>query len=132
MMQRSVLSLAMLVSVAGVILNYYALQPPEPKPASVSQNEFSAERAFDLLARLLGDESPHPVGSAENVRVKQEILAWLEEQQIAATVQETWGCSHWGSRCAWVENIIAILPGQRAGPYLALMAHYDSVPPAAG
>ncbi|MBT3427338.1 MAG: M20/M25/M40 family metallo-hydrolase [Gammaproteobacteria bacterium] len=132
MMQRSVLSLAMLVSVAGFILNYYALQPPEPKPASVSQNEFSAERAFDLLARLLGDESPHPVGSAENVRVKQEILAWLEEQQIAATVQETWGCSHWGSRCAWVENIIAILPGQRAGPYLALMAHYDSVPPAAG
>jgi len=132
MMQRSVLLLAMLVSVAGFILNYYATRPPEPQSAPASQNEFSAERAFDLLARLLGDETPHPVGSSANVRVKEEILAWLEEQQIAATVQETWGCSHWGSRCAWVENIIATLPGQRMGPYVALMAHYDSVPPAPG
>lgn len=131
-MQRCVLLLAMLVSVAGFVLNHYASQPPDLKPAHVSENQFSAERAFDLLARLLGDESPHPVGSAENVRVKEEILAWLAEQEIDATVQQTWGCSRSSRRCAWVENIIAILPGQRMGPYIALMAHYDSVPPAPG
>lgn len=132
MMQRWVLLLAMLVSVAGFALNHYASQSPDSKSTHTSQSEFSAERAFDLLARLLGDESPHPVGSAENARVKDEILTWLAEQEIDATVQQAWGCAHSGSRCAWVENIVATLPGKHNGPYVALMVHYDSVPPAPG
>ena len=131
-MQRFILILALLVSVAGFVLNHQASQPPTVKPAETDLVGFSAESAFDLLARLLGDESPHPVGSQANARVRDEILAWLTEQEIAASVQQAWGCSARFSRCGWVENIVATLPGENSSPYVALMAHYDSVPPAPG
>ena len=51
---------------------------------------------------------------------------------LAVDVQRQWSCSTRASRCAWVENLIAEIPGSETGPYLALMAHYDSVPVAPG
>ncbi|MDZ7685689.1 MAG: M28 family peptidase [Gammaproteobacteria bacterium] len=104
---------------------------PPVIPASF-QNQFSGERAIDLTRRLLGDESPHPVGSPENREVRKRIQTWLDEQGIAHEVQRTWGCSQAWGRCAIAENVIATIPGQRDGPHVALMAHYDSVPPAPG
>lgn len=129
--QPSLALLALLVTCLGFVLHQWTTSPPEPHKAGVS-GQFSAYTAFDLLARLLGDEDPHPTGSIANHRVRDEIISVLTELGVDSEIQRTWGCSSRGSRCAWVENIISIVPGEETGPYIALMAHYDSVPAAPG
>src|SRR5690606_40334864 len=39
---------------------------------------FSAARAMDTLSRILGDEAPHPTGSAANAAVRDRIVADLQ------------------------------------------------------
>ncbi len=131
------LPLAFVISLFSYFANQWLGAMPEVKPASVAATEFSAERAMLVLEEVLVEGTPHPVGSAENKRVKQRILNWLRAHGIEASVQKTWGCSTQRNSCAWVENIVALIPGKqvpkREGtPFVALMAHYDSVPPAPG
>jgi hypothetical protein len=124
--------MALLISAAAYFTNDWLGAMPEPKPDTVSESEFSASRAMSILENLLQEGIAHPVGSEANKRVKERILSWLVQQDIQAEVQETWGCSTTRPGCAWVENIIAEIPGKQSSPYLVLMAHYDSVPPAPG
>ena len=127
---RYPLLLALITTLVAFLLNAHITAPPEP--VAPQDDRFSAYTAFDLLARILGDESPHPTGSAANHRVRDELIQVLGEMGLAVDVQRQWGCSTRASRCAWVENLIAEIPGTEPGPYLALMAHYDSVPAAPG
>ena len=46
--------------------------------------------------------------------------------------QQTWACATRFASCIEVENLIGFIPGKSDLPYLALMAHYDSVPVAPG
>ena len=128
--QRYPLLLALMTALVAFFLNQQATKPPAPVSAQIDR--FSAYTAFDLLARILGDESPHPTGSVANHRVRDELTQVLAEMGLAVDVQRQWSCSTRASRCAWVENLIAEIPGSETGPYLALMAHYDSVPVAPG
>jgi len=128
--QRYPLLLALLTALLAFLLNQQATR--SPAPVSPQIDRFSAYTAFDLLARILGDESPHPTGSDANHRVRDELILVLAEIGLAVDIQRQWGCSNRASRCAWVENLVAEIPGSETGPYLALMAHYDSVPVAPG
>lgn len=103
-----------------------------PTPASAPATEFSGARAMDLLEEFLAEDVPHPVGSEENRRVKRRIQGWLDEQGIAHEEQGAWACREKWASCAYAENIIAQVPGQADGPFVAMMAHYDSVPSAPG
>ncbi|MEO0438751.1 MAG: M20/M25/M40 family metallo-hydrolase, partial [Pseudomonadota bacterium] len=78
------------------------------------------------------EDEPHPVGSNANQRVKQRIKDWLSKEGISFEEQRAWACAQKYPSCSSVENIIAVLPGQVAGPHVAMMAHYDSVPHAPG
>ena len=131
-MRKYLFILALAISASAFFLNQRLGDLPAVKPATVAESEFSAQRAMTLLRYLLRDGIPHPVGSEANKRVKQRILAWLADQEIQAEIQASWGCSQKRNSCAWVENIIAVIPGELESPYVALMAHYDSVPPAPG
>ena len=128
--QRYPLLLALMTALVAFLLNQQATEPPVP--VSPQGDRFSAYTAFDLLARILGDESPHPTASVANHRVRDELILVLAEMGLAVDVQRQWGCSTRAARCAWVENLIAEIPGSQPGPYLTLMAHYDSVPVAPG
>ena len=128
--QRYPLLLALMTALLAFLLNQQVTKPPAP--VFPQNDRFSAYTAFDLLARILGDESPHPTGSAANHRVRDELIKVLAEMGLAVDVQRQWSCSTRASRCAWVENLVAEIPGSETGPYLALMAHYDSVPVAPG
>ncbi|QOW21357.1 M28 family peptidase [Novilysobacter avium] len=90
-------------------------------PATV----FSATRAATVLARVLGDEQPHPTGSAANAQVRARIVAELARIGVQAQVQRRFACG--GSTCATVENIVARIPGESAEQAVLLAAHYDSV-----
>lgn len=105
--------------------------PPTPIGLDADSGVFSAGRALDELRNLLGDETPHPVGSAANRAVKDRLIARLTELGLRPEEQRTIGCAAESATCAQVENVLAAIPGRTADT-IVLMAHYDSVPNAPG
>jgi Peptidase family M28 len=105
--------------------------PPPAKPASAPAAEFSAGRAQAVLRDLVGDGTPHPVGSPAAARVRERIVAQLRAVGLTPEVQEGLGCSPAGT-CARVSNVLARLPGREPGKSVLLLAHYDSVPAGPG
>ena len=117
------LGLLLLALVLWLILARH--QPPAPLAADAPASEFSAGRAHAVLAELLGDGRPHPVGSEANAAVRQRILAVLTRLGYQPQVEEGFSCHPMGV-CARVHNIVARLDGRQPGA-VALTSHYDSV-----
>jgi len=121
-------------------------QPPAPLPADAPPEAFSAQRAFPLLAELVGDGIPHPNGSRQNDIVRERILKAFRERGYEPEVQEA--VVDRRGRPFTVRNVAARLEGSgattAAGPggkpggsgsprsAVLLMSHYDSVPEGPG
>ncbi len=104
-------------------------QPPRALPASALENQFSAERARQVLVRLLGEQAPHPVGAPDHERMRQQVIAEFAALGISMEEQKALSCDDSAPaelQCAVVRNLIARLPGQSEGAALMLAAHYDS------
>ncbi|HVS30891.1 MAG TPA: M28 family peptidase [Thermoanaerobaculia bacterium] len=110
---------------ATCALTLWRLQGPRPLPAEAPDAEFSAVRARTVLAGLIREGVPHPVGSAANRVVRDRILAAFRERRYQTEVQGRFVCNA-RPTCAEVENIIATPPGA-TGDLVFLAAHYDSV-----
>ena len=128
------LPVAVLVTALAFFVNEALTDSDAVVPASAPATAFSGERAMQLLEAFLADGEAHPVGSAANGAVRERIRAWLDEQGIEHVEQQSWGCSTRDPGCAYTRNIVATVPGRADGPFVALMAHYDSTPfsPGAG
>tara|TARA_B100001179_G_C18592476_1_gene405394 strand:+ start:34 stop:2277 length:2244 start_codon:yes stop_codon:yes gene_type:complete len=113
-------------------LQHFLTQPPDAKGLDTPENQFSAVRAHNILKSLLRENMPHPVGSDLNRIIKERLKDELDKLGIQYQEQKAWACASRFASCAEVENLIAIIPGETNSPYLALMAHYDSVPMAPG
>ncbi len=116
-------------------LQIYGAGRPQAAPLDASPRAFSAARAEQVLARLLGPEIPHPVSSDENANVRARIVKELSALRVPAFVLRSFAChevlSYGVLTCATVNDIIAVVrPGQ--GRAIALLAHYDSVPAGPG
>ena len=122
---------ALLLIAIVTVLSIRSLSPPEPLPLNAPADQFSGLRAAAALADLLGDETPHPVGTAANHAVRDRLVTQLEAMGLTAEVQRTIGCSSVRPSCAAVENVLAEIPGQ-TDVAVVLMAHYDSVPHSPG
>jgi peptidase M28-like protein len=105
--------------------------PSAPKPKDAPLTEFSAGRAREIQANLLGEGVPHPVGSPANARVRERILATLRGLGLTPKVEESFICSR-GGDCAQVANVVAQIAGREPGNAVLLMSHYDSVPAGPG
>ena len=123
--------------IAGVLIAWLGEQPPRPAPASAPATAFSAERAMAEV-RAIGSV-PHPIGSAANHAVRDQLLARMSALGLQPQVHRGVGVydRQRGPDLAIgggdVENLVGILPGRdRAAPAVALMAHYDSVPGSPG
>jgi Peptidase family M28 len=117
---------------AGILLLlYYTSRPPAPKPASAPATEFSADRARDVLRRLVGDGIPHPSGTQQNDVVRTRVLTELKNLGYDPQVQSGFACDEYGD-CGYVQNVVARLEGSEPGPSVLLAAHYDSVPAGPG
>ncbi len=128
-----VVTLLVLLAILGGVAFLY--RPPPPAPDAAPPEVFSAMRAVEVLRRVLGDESPHPVGTPANQAVKERIVRELETLGLTPEVRADLACdSH--ERCRQVENIVARVRGAdaqlRDGPSVMLAAHYDSVPEGPG
>ena len=110
-----------------------AARPPAPDPASAPTTDFSAERAMRHVRAIA--QRPHPVGSEDNARIREYLLAELRSLGLSPEVQEATGVGTRYREAGQVKNVLARLPGRTpGGQSVVLMAHYDGVAggPAAG
>ncbi|MCA9648524.1 MAG: M28 family peptidase [Myxococcales bacterium] len=115
------LLVALVVAFAGL-----RAQPPAPAPVDASATEFSAARAMAVLERIVGDPSPHGVGTPANAAVADRIEAELRALGLTVERQHAMSCRH--IVCAPVVNLVADVPGtEPGGPVVLLTSHYDSV-----
>ncbi len=123
------------LAVAIWFLCRYASEPHSVRGLETSATEFSAVRASNTLARILGPERPHPAGTEENARVRARIVKEFAALGIEAKPYRAMGCNY-GQRygaieCATVTDLIAeVKKGE--GKAIVLLAHYDSVPAGPG
>ena len=116
-------------------LQVYGAARPPVAPLGASPRAFSAARAEQVLARILGPEMPHPVSSNENANVRARIVKELSTLHVPAFVLRSFAChavhSYGVLTCATVNDILAVVkPGR--GKAIVLLAHYDSVPAGPG
>lgn len=131
MLSRRARLVTLAAGLGATLLALARARPPAPVPEGMSETTFSAERAVAVVGELLGDGAPHPVGSPANEAVRERLLARLRGLGLAPELQRSFTCSDAGT-CAPVTNVLVWLPGQVAGPAVALTAHYDSVPAGPG
>lgn len=105
-------------------------QPPAARAADAAPDTFSAERAEQVLRRVLPDTQPHPVASAANDRVRARIADELRTLRLQPDIRSRFVCSH--DTCATVHNVLARIPGRQRDGAVLLTAHYDSVPASPG
>ncbi|MCE7033184.1 M28 family peptidase [Lysobacter sp. GX 14042] len=120
----ALLALPLLFLLAGWFGVAGTRAPPAAGP-DAPQTEFSAARAMDALARILGDEAPHPTGSAANAAVRERVVAELRGLGLDPEVRRRFTCG--ALACATVDNVLARVPGASPADALLLSAHYDSV-----
>jgi Peptidase family M28 len=125
-----VLALALLGAMA---LKGSLLVLPSP-PATESATGFDANRAVARLQRILGDQRPHPVDSAEGDAVRARLIAEMRAVGLTPRITDDFICN--GRRgsavsCARVRNLVATI-GPAEGKHLLLVSHYDSTPTGPG
>jgi len=114
---------------AATLLAYRT--PPALGP-TVSPTIFSASRARAILADLVGDGVPHPIGSAQNAKVRERIVERLTALGYSTDLQTGLVCNDFGE-CGSPTNIVATYGAETAVKDAVLLtAHYDSVPAGPG
>jgi hypothetical protein len=99
--------------------------PPDPHDAQ----GFDANRAKARLARILGDQRPHPVDSDAGDAVRERLIAEMRALGLEPRVTDDFVCN--GNRryrtigCARVRNLVATI-GPAEGNHFLLVSHYDS------
>lgn len=121
----------------GLAIANLALRTPPPLPANAPADQFSATRAMADV-RAIG-QKPHPIGSAEIVRVRDHLLSRVSGLGLEVLVRPGEGvrdAAKWSPRSVAVgavQNIVATLPGtDREAPAVLVMSHYDTVPNSPG
>lgn len=115
----------------GLAIANLALRTPPPLPADAPADQFSATRAMADV-RAIG-QKPHPIGSAEIVRVRDHLMGRINGLGLDVFVRPGEGVrdAAQGSRSVAVgavQNIVATLPGtDRDAPAVLVMSHYDTV-----
>ena len=103
---------ALAALVAGIwLLSAYGQSRPEALGLDAPAGQFSAARADLVLGRVLGDQRPHPAGSAAAEQVRARILGELAAMGVQARTQTAMSCTRdlrWSYLpCGTVTNIVA-------------------------
>jgi hypothetical protein len=128
------LSFGALMALA-LALAWFSTRTPPPAPANAPLDRFAAGRAMADV-RLMASK-PHPVGSAANDEVREQLRERLNLLGLSTQVQWVERVTPWkarpGAKAYSVANMVAVLPGRDPkAPALLLMSHYDSVPKSPG
>ncbi len=119
-----------------ILIGFFAIhsiEPPAALDANAPATEFSAARAMRDVREIA--KAPHPLGSAENDRVREYLVGRLRELGVNPEVQTTTVARHtpFGpDTWAVVNNVVAKIPGTHPTGAVLIVAHYDSVPSSPG
>ena len=115
-----------IVMLALIITGLLHATPPAPVSASVSPSIFSSARAMSTVRQIA--QKPHPIGTSENAKVRNYLVAELKALGLEPHIQSAWGInkSDQGGSVGVVHNVLVRVPGRVSGKALLLMAHYDS------
>jgi hypothetical protein len=113
-----------IVILALVITGLIHATPPAPLFASVSPAIFSSARALSMVRQIA--QKPHPTGTSENARVRNDLVAELNALGLDPQIQSAWGINNADRRVGVVHNVLVRVPGRVPGKALLLAAHYDS------
>ena len=121
------------VLVAGSAI--HAQRPPHALGEDAPLDQFSAARAIAEVRHFA--QRPHPVGSAEQERVRAYLVGKSTALNVHPRVESGTGVLELRDRdvvAGAVHDIVATLPGSSNQKAVVLVAHYDSVPlgPGAG
>jgi len=112
-----------------------ALLEPPPVRTTNAAGAFDAAAARDRLARIRGDETPHPIDSDALDVVRARLLDEIRALGYEPEVRERFACRAQPRSptidCGLVRNIL-FSAGPESGPAILAAAHYDSVPAAPG
>src|SRR4051794_38337687 len=127
-MKRNIAAMLVLaLLVAAMAMKAWLTTVPELAPAR--PGGFDQARATARLARVLGDQRPHPVDSAADDSVRERLVAELRTMGLGPRVTDDWACNgdprSRSLSCARVRNVVATI-GPATGPNLLLASHYDS------
>lgn len=118
-----------LLALLGAMAGKSLLVPVPAVRTATSPSEFNEMRARDRLARILGDQRPHPADSDASDGVRERLLAEMRGVGLAPQVRDQIACNEVykarGVSCARVRNLVATI-GPANGRHLLLNAHYDS------
>ena len=138
MMRRAGLLLVIVLGLLAAMASLRGLSDPPALRTTNAPGEFDAVRAKARLARLLGDQRPHPSDSPANDAVQARLLAELRAIGLQPRVDSRFACNGKpgggpGIECGRVRNVLASI-GPDSGKHLLIVSHYDSVPvgPGAG
>jgi len=112
---------------AAMALKGSLLTLPAP-PAEPAAGAFDANRAMARLARILGDQRPHPVDSDAGDAVRARLIAEMRSVGLNPRVTDDFACNDRRGQavsCARVQNLVATV-GPADGRHLLLVSHYDS------
>jgi len=126
-MKRVAALLAVFVLIlAALALKGALLTLPAP---SAGSDGFNADRAAARLARILGDQRPHPVDSDAGDSVRARLAAEMRGVGLAPRETGDLACNgdarNRAVTCARVRNLVATI-GPAQGNHILLVAHYDS------
>ena len=105
--------------VAGLLAAVFWRNLPTPLPAASPAEDFSAERAQTVIAEIA--RAPHPVGSAENQRVRTFLFEQLRSIGFAPVLQTG------SANGILLTNVFLRIEGSASTGTLVCLAHLDSV-----
>ncbi len=122
---KSLQSLASFLLIVGLLYySFFSLMPQKGSPSSVSETEFSTERALIPLKEIT--RAPHYIGTKDHTRVRNYLIGQLEELGLETQVQEGFVINPKWKSLDKPKNIIAQIKGSENGKSLLLLSHYDS------
>ena len=131
MRRATLIVCAVILVVLAALAGKSALVSAPALRSTNAPGEFDAARAKARLARILGDQRPHPADSSADDMVRTRLIAELQRMGAEPIVRDQFACNGFPKAravaCARVRNVVAIL-GPHTGQALLLSAHYDSVP----
>ncbi len=119
---QSLLSLLLIIGL--IYFSFYSLMPQKGEATSISDTEFSSERALIPLKEIT--KAPHFIGTQEHERVREYIVQQLQDLGLQTEVQEGFVLNSKWKSLDKPKNIIAKIDGTSDGKALLILTHYDS------
>lgn len=117
---------ALALALAAVALAWCSLQPSASRGLEAPAAAFSAARARVALHALLGDEAPHPHGSAANAALRARLKDALRARGFQVEEVTAEHCDPWSGICGALTNVYARREGTAPLAPLVITTHHDS------